>query len=272
MASSIAVPRASVPRSILTDSVQIEEEDMLSEGGDGRGTIITNPNVLNSYASIMDDTKLEARLYRGNIVDASCQAVIKHLVEDWKDHINDTYCPHVSISSPDIYFQYCINGTYERTKYFAIDGIYLDLLNSSGVCCSPNVRIIFPNKVLANLNMNIQKLGRWTLGATASSSIGDAGLSFVTAKVDNENPPSLTLVHTRVDQNDCVLSATHENVGLLTSPDLEPHIYMGCGFFRACVADSCNLSLNLVGVHALSIQDGLLKKNNLVNATAFGVY
>jgi hypothetical protein len=288
---SDAASRASVPISIVADAAPIQDDDIPSEATAGhRGISITDPNLLNSYTRIMKDTNPEPRLYRGNIVDASHEAVIKHLVEDWKEHVTESFCPKINA---DYTFQYGINGTWEKTKYFAIDGIYLDLLtpinigNSHGRTVDDGrVCIVFPTQLLNKLNGHFMHLypqiekiaascehlrGNGCFSATRFEHLSvNSRFCVVSARVCKLNPASLTFVHTHVDQNGCVLSATHENVGLLTSPDLEPHVYKICGFFTASRGKH-STELNLVGVRAFSIHDHLFETNKLVNATAFGV-
>ena len=188
----------------------------------------------------------------------------------------------------DIECSYTIKRKVEKSKYFAIDGLYLDLTAEQG---ERTVWLLFPKQIYDKFTSGdiFRRYGSqlWKQGPQE--------LHLVAALVSEENPPSfVSIVDSNINSNDgqAIGAMLIRDEGILTEVmkhDSHRHLYKITGFFtmkavnvglrdlrtaKMIPTHGLDLVLTLVGLRAFSTHDDLLerlsKKNQLVNAKVFG--
>jgi hypothetical protein len=194
---------------------------------------------------------------------------IIHLVDDFKDHITDTFTPPFAKDgegSKGSYWTYIIGGQPTKSQYFAMDAIYLDLKYE---CKEPGVvRLHVPRKVFnafraaTNLPMEIDGL----------ESTGY--LQEIDATVNVDNPP--TFVRVERDEKDGGSFCTRSEGSLTDMMESGHHklIFKITGFFTMSPGRKSHIfghvfHLTLVGLRAFSSLDDIQRIERVNNATAF---
>lgn len=130
----------------------------------GPTRLITDSAVTKRLLSIMRARELDPVLYKNNLVDESNKVVLTHLVDDFKDHISASFAPPVVSADRKLWYTYTVNGRQERSRYLAVDGIYLDLTVEQE---SGKVKLLFPRPIFNKLAPGAKTCGlshRWLCG------------------------------------------------------------------------------------------------------------
>ena len=191
---------------------------------------------------------------------------IRHLVDDFKDHITDKYAPpfHRGKESVDMHWTYTIDGRPTKSPYFAIDAIYLDL---QYVCNDPRaVRLLVPRKVFD------------TFRCAANVPMANDGLKStdylqaINAKLDMDNPPHFVSVEPYEQEGSLLCTRNEGSLPEIMERGHHNRIYKITGFFKL---DNCDgdveqvFHLNLVGLRAFSSHDDIQSIEKVNNAMAF---
>jgi hypothetical protein len=244
-----------------------------SQSGVGRQpcAVITDTTVTARLRSILADTSFDKVDYKDNFVSASKKATLVHLVDEFKDHITDRLAPPVQLTSTDYTWTYTINGKSEMSQYFAIDGIYLDLTVEPQ---EGRVKLLFPRAIYNNFSSVLNQQGNVSIEGVRDPR---EELQRVDACLDETNPPPFVwLKEHSGDDGHATGAFLLKLEGSLTDVmerDAHRHVYKVTGIFSAsCIwkkTRNC-AELTLVGLRVFSIHDNILKKDKVVNLTAFG--
>jgi hypothetical protein len=249
---------------------------------DGSLTLITDVSATERILHLMSERTLDPVPYKNNLIDASNKAILTHLMDEFKDHFTATYSPslyHVNEgnNSYRACFQYNISGEKVRSKYLAIDGVYLDLTKKSIV--DGFVAVLFPRpifnkwKALILCNTSTQFHPQDCVATTETEE-----LQLVKVLVDKGNPPAFVSFQEQLDKGGRATGAVAaKNEGLLTDimeSENYGHLYKVTGVFTVQKTFGHNtqkhdLRLTLIGLRVFSTHDDILDKDNVVNATAF---
>lgn len=241
--------------------------------------LITDSSVTDRLRAIMNTRDLDPVEYKDNLVDGGNKAVLTHLVDDFESHISASWAPPfvrqpTSDGRPVYHCNYTILGKVESSKYFAIDGLYLDLTKP---CEDSLVEILFPRQVFAKFSTSVTSMTTGTQGHDWTVTTDE--LQLVTVKMDSENPPSfISLQEHFDDENRCTGAMVAKDEGLLAdvvdSGD-HGHLYKITGIFTDnwCLQSNgadWKAQLTLVGLRAFATHDTILEKNKVKNASVFG--
>lgn len=242
-----------------------------------QGTLLTDPGVTNRIRAIMNTRDLDPVLYKSNLVDAANKLVLTHLVDEFQSHFTSEFAPPMTAISSTAFrceygFTYSINGTSHLSKYFAIDGIYLDLTQE---CEQADIRLLIPRPVYDTLDSQVLE-DELIYGHTVTTD----ELQESSAFIDKENPPAFVVFQEHLDgEGNTTGGMIARDEGLLTDAmalEDHKHLYKITGIFTYVRVlppgeeTVWHSQLHLVGLRVFSIHDNILKKNKLTNATAFG--
>jgi hypothetical protein len=244
-----------------------------------QGTLLTDPGVTGRIRAILNTRDLDPVVYKDNLVDAENKIVLTHLVDEFQSHLTSVFAPTMTLTlnntqRQEYGFTYSINGKSYLSKYFAIDGIFLDLTKK---CEKADISLLLPRPVFNKLSAAV--LGTHTTYINNGHAVTTDELQESSAFIDKENPPAFVLFQEHLDgQGNATGGMIARDEGLLTdvieSEDHE-HLYKITGIFtyvntRPSHEAWCS-ELYLVGLRVFSIHDNIRKKNKVANATAFGM-
>ena len=125
------------------DSLKLVSDQGFGSGLEPPMRFLANDDTSAKLNELMRPSLEDPVFYNNILCDANDRAVLKHLVDDFKDHITPAYLPRFSWSSDCLRldWEYSINGRNIKSRYCAIGGIYLDLSEFSS---SGGVKLLFP--------------------------------------------------------------------------------------------------------------------------------
>jgi PB1 domain len=269
----------SMDTGILMKLIAVAPKKATDHGTQAQGTLLTDPVVTDRILTVMNTSDLDPLVYKGNLVGAANKLVLTHLVDEFQSHVTSGFAPPRTFG-PNIVgksiasFTYIINGESHASKYFAIDGIYLDLTKKYDK--EDSVKLFFPRLVYNKLHHHVlANHPIWGHPVTTDE------LQESSACIDHENPPAFVVFQKHLDgQGNATGGMVARNEGLLTDvmeSEDHKHLYKITGIFT-CERDQksvasihfIQMEVRLVGMRVFSIHDDILKKINITNATLFG--
>ena len=113
----------------LVQQVNQENTEVSSNVADANSEHqIAEQSVIDTVSEIFGDDQTH---YGDTVVGKSSKKVLHHIVDSFKDHITSAFCPLLRKDKNDqLIATYTIDGEKVKSKYFAIDKVYLDLDNN----------------------------------------------------------------------------------------------------------------------------------------------
>lgn len=228
-------------------------------------SIISDKNAASKMGAFLDEPPPSADNlveYNGSLVSKDTATVLRHIVDEFKDHVTADFspfqqtriCDHASIVA-----SYQIEGDLLRSGFFAIDGIYLNLAQDVD---ESTVAIYMPKDIHSKFTDQLPNVQFQYHGPKSGTHLD---LQKVHAKIDQVTPPIFYSVSR--DTAGRIVSTPNGSIKDLMKRPEQRHLYKITGFFKGKVRlRSCSrfvVELTLVGLRSFAVHDILIKGEQL---------